>query len=420
MAFTSPLRHLPGPWYTRFTHLRLKVRFIFQLASNNLQIYSRNSQRAVITGQRIFYIDSLHKQYGPVVRISPWEVAISNLEDFQKIHKIGSGFLKSTWYQKLANFPKPGVFTMTDPKEHGPRRKLLSRPFSRSFLVEHWEPVVKKTVALAVSRIKDAAREGNADVFQWWMLLASDVSAHLAFGESFRMLEAGKVSSCRGLVRKPSTPKPRSANTRVIQKTQYLRVLQKLTKGAGISVEMPIFRLLRYVPNANIQEMFNANEYLIQGADKAVQMAKERHGQQANIFARVLDEAEKEGEGIDDMDVRVEALNIIIAGTDTTGVTLTYLTWAVLQRPQLQKELEAEVATLPEGYTENDLQALPLLNAVIEETHRLYGAAPSSLPRVVPQGGTNMSGFFIPGGTTVCTQAYTLHRDPTIWHDPLK
>jgi hypothetical protein len=32
-------------------------------------------------------------------------------------------------------------------------------------------------------------------VYNWWMLLASDVSAHLAFGESFRMLETGHVCS---------------------------------------------------------------------------------------------------------------------------------------------------------------------------------------------------------------------------------
>jgi cytochrome P450 len=145
-------------------------------------------------GRRSFFIHDLHQKYGPVVRISPYEVAISNLEDFQKIHKIGSGFLKSLWYQKLANFPKPGVFTMVDTKEHGPRRKLLSRPFSRSFLVEHWEPIVKEKVELCISQIKKDAEKGCADVFKWWMLLASDVSAHLAFGESFRMLHTGEVS----------------------------------------------------------------------------------------------------------------------------------------------------------------------------------------------------------------------------------
>jgi cytochrome P450 len=166
---------LPGPWYTRFTHLRLK--------------------RAVVTGQRIFYIDNLHKQYGPIVRLSPTEVGVADLDAFKEIHRIGTKYMKSSWYLRLANFPKPGVFTMLDPREHGARRKLLSRPFSRSYLVENWEATVREKALLAVTKIKQDAQKGTADVYNWWMLLASDISAHLAFGESFNMLETGHVRS---------------------------------------------------------------------------------------------------------------------------------------------------------------------------------------------------------------------------------
>jgi cytochrome P450 len=173
VGLTCPTRHLPGPWYTRFTHYRLK--------------------RAVVTGQRIFYIDSLHKQYGPIVRLSPTEVGVADLDAFKEIHKIGTKYMKSEWYLRLANFPKAGVFTMLDPREHGLRRKLLSRSFSRSYLVENWESVVREKALLAVTKIKADAVDSAADVYNWWMLLASDISAHLAFGESFRMLETGHV-----------------------------------------------------------------------------------------------------------------------------------------------------------------------------------------------------------------------------------
>lgn len=173
MGLTCPTRHLPGPWYTRFTHLRLK--------------------RAVVTGQRIFYIDALHKKYGPIVRLSPNEVGVADLDAFKEIHRIGTKYMKSEWYLRLANFPKAGVFTMLDPREHGPRRKLLSRSFSRTYLVENWESTVREKALLAVKKIKADAMESTADVYNWWMLLASDVSAHLAFGESFGMLETGHV-----------------------------------------------------------------------------------------------------------------------------------------------------------------------------------------------------------------------------------
>jgi cytochrome P450 len=128
------------------------------------------------------------------VRVSPTEVAVADLNAFKEIHRVGSHYLKSAWYGKLANFPVLGVFTMTDPREHAPRRKLLMRPFSRTQLIEHWDQTVKETARLCVEKIKVQALAGNADVFNWWMLLASDVSAHLAFGESFGMVKGGKVS----------------------------------------------------------------------------------------------------------------------------------------------------------------------------------------------------------------------------------
>lgn len=35
---------------------------------------------------------------------------------------------------------------------------------------------------------------GEVDVRKWWVLLASDASSRMAFGESFGLLDAGKVS----------------------------------------------------------------------------------------------------------------------------------------------------------------------------------------------------------------------------------
>lgn len=39
---------------------------------------------------------------------------------------------------------------------------------------------------------------GAVDVYKWWMFMATDVIGELSFGESFRMLEYGKVgdASC--------------------------------------------------------------------------------------------------------------------------------------------------------------------------------------------------------------------------------
>ncbi len=47
---------------------------------------------------------------------------------------------------------------------------------------------------------------------------------------------------------------------------------------------------------------------------------------------------------------------------------------------------------------DHDLWALPYLNQVIEETLRLYAAAPSVPARVVPPQGADIGGYHIKGG----------------------
>lgn len=42
---------------------------------------------------------------------------------------------------------------------------------------------------------EDMSQRGAADIFKWWMFMATDVIGELSFGESFKMLESGKMSA---------------------------------------------------------------------------------------------------------------------------------------------------------------------------------------------------------------------------------
>lgn len=173
LAFTSPLRNVPGPFWSRFTRLPLK--------------------KAIIGGRRIFFIHDLHQQYGDIVRIAPDEVSVSDMDGFKKIHAVSATFNKADWYEKLTIFPRHSVFTMMTKETHAARRKLFARGFSKSYLREHYEPIVAEKARLAVKGIKERAVKGNADLMQWWTFLATDTVGRLGFGESFGMLEKGEV-----------------------------------------------------------------------------------------------------------------------------------------------------------------------------------------------------------------------------------
>lgn len=118
------------------------------------------------------------------------------------------------------------------------------------------------------------------------------------------------------------------------------------------------------------------------------------------------------------MDLMFEAQSFITAGTDTTAVTLTYLIWAVTNDDSVREKLVKELQALPPDFTHAELKQLPYLNAVIDEALRCYGAAPGSLPRIVPAGGATLAGHHVPGGVVTTTQSYSLHRDPDVFPDP--
>jgi cytochrome P450 len=89
-----------------------------------------------------------------------------------------------------------------------------------------------------------------------------------------------------------------------------------------------------------------------------------------NVFAGFLIvDGENEG-GFSIDTVGVEATGSIGAGSGITAVSLTYLVWAVLSNLHVQQRLESEVATLAVDFAEAEVEALPYLNTVIEESLR--------------------------------------------------
>jgi cytochrome P450 len=92
----------------------------------------------------------------------------------------------------------------------------------------------------------------------------------------------------------------------------------------------------------------------------------------------------------------------------------------VLKQPALQAALEKEVGDADEMLTDVELERLPILKAVIEETLRLYSAAPGTLPRLTPKSGAIFQDYHIPAGTIVGTQSYSLHRYPVLFPNPDK
>jgi len=131
---------------------------------------------------------------GPVVRVAPTEVDISDIAAVKEIHRVGGPFMKAAWYRNLNSGKVLNLFNATDPEFHSRHRRLLSPPLSDASL-RLFEPIIAARISLAIDRMKEEMKaRGAADVFKWWSFMVTDIIAELTFGDSFRMLEQGKVS----------------------------------------------------------------------------------------------------------------------------------------------------------------------------------------------------------------------------------
>lgn len=191
---------------------------------------------------------------------------------------------------------------------------------------------------------------------------------------------------------------------------------------ATIRTEFPsLVALARKIPLPVFRQVAQLGKNIAQYARQSLHRYSEMVmndpvGAKQTLFTRLV--KAEEDERITFGELLVNAQGYIVAGSDTTANSLTYLLWSVSRRSDIRDRLVEELQTLKDGFEETDLRELPYLHQVIEETLRLYPAVPTGLPRVVPHGGAEFGDYWLNEGTVVCAQAYTMHRNPDIFPNP--
>jgi cytochrome P450 len=137
----------------------------------------------------------LHERYGPVIRLSPNELAFNTVAAWQDIygHRNGRQDLGKHPIHVGAVDPVPGVQTisMADHDNHARQRKALSHGFSKKALWEQEDIIQGFVDKLIINLHEFAERKETFDIVKWYNFITFDVIGDLSFGESFGCLDRG-------------------------------------------------------------------------------------------------------------------------------------------------------------------------------------------------------------------------------------
>ncbi len=117
-------------------------------------------------------------------------------------------------------------------------------------------------------------------------------------------------------------------------------------------------------------------------------------------------------------ELRDNLLTFIVAGHETTALTLAWALYLCAHDPAVQDQAraEAQAALGPRTATVADLPALPLIRRIVDEALRLYPPA-AFLARTAQKHDT-LLGREVRPQDTIILPIYALHRHHKLWPDP--
>lgn len=119
-----------------------------------------------------------------------------------------------------------------------------------------------------------------------------------------------------------------------------------------------------------------------------------------------------------------EGITLILAGIETTALSLSTTTYHLLANPhllqRLQTELQSRFPTIDDDtmISYRDLEKLPFLSACINEGLRLASGVSARLPRIDPKSSTTYGAHTLPAGTVISMSLRDILYDPSIYPDP--
>ncbi|KAK2836963.1 hypothetical protein FQN49_006545 [Arthroderma sp. PD_2] len=385
-----PLAHIPGPFLAKATNL---YSFYFN---------------GILDGKFYLQVEKLHEIYGPVVRITPDEIHLSNPEHYDEIYHVGTSYNKSAAFYDAFGVDK-ATFTTADNHVHRVKRAAFNPFFSRKRVLE-LEDIVQSKAKTLVNRISTALDTcGGIDLHHGFRAISVDVISDYAFDNCYNFLEKDDFDA-------PFFDMIRGFGPMFwfFQQVPFMRpILLGIPLWMAKLTSPALTRMLKY--HQSSREQVTRVKRQVEANEKP---------ERPTIFHQFLNPEFMKGHIPTVEQLKDEAYIVVAAAADTTGNAMTVALYHTVSSPKIYATVTAE---LRDAFPDPDedinlvtLERLPYFTGIIKEALRLSYGVVGRLPRVVPEPGAQFDGYEVPAGSIVGMSSWTMHRNQEIFPDPDK
>jgi cytochrome P450 len=176
-----------------------------------------------------------------------------------------------------------------------------------------------------------------------------------------------------------------------------------------LSIFLPLLQTPRFPPHRKflaVRERF----------DRAVdRLIDERRGEErADVLSLLCAARYEDGEPMERSEIRDQLVTLLLAGHETTAITLAWALDLVLRRPEVLDRIESEIRGVDDP---EQIAKLPYLGAAIDETMRLVPVV-TDVARIPKVPFELEPGLVVPKGVPIVVLIEAIHRDPSLYPEP--
>lgn len=136
-----------------------------------------------------------------------------------------------------------------------------------------------------------------------------------------------------------------------------------------------------------------------------------------DILSMLMVAQDEAGELMTEVELRDELMTLLFAGHETTATALAWALYWIHKLPAVKQKLLTEIDSLGEHPDLNAVLKLPYLEAVCNETLRIYPVGMLIFPRVANKT-VSLAGYELPVGTIIVGSVYSTHQREDLYPQP--